>query len=413
MKSRLTLVLLLAQFAHAQPAKPGHWVATWGTAQLLVRPLPPATPPATPPAKQAPAAQGFTNQTVRMVVRTSIGGQRLRIKVENAFNSAPVTIGAAHIALRAKDSEIVAASDRALTFNGKPGCILSPGVVRLSDPVDLKVAPLTDLAVSLYFPGETGPPTSHGTGLHTTYISREGDFTGQPAIADAATTLSYYYLAAVDVEAPAGAAALVTFGDSITDGTASTPNSDHNWPSLLAARLAKNKKTASVGVANMGIGGNRVLYDGSGASALARLDRDVLSQSGVKWVMLLEGINDIGRVGTNTPEAPTADGLIAAYKQLIEIAHTHGIAVIGCTLTPYEGAGYSREPGEAVRQAVNTFIRTGGAFDAVVDFEAATRDSGNPKRFRAAFDPGDHLHPNDAGYQAMADAVDLAIFTRK
>jgi lysophospholipase L1-like esterase len=413
MKSRLTLVLLLAQFAHAQPAKPGHWVATWGTAQLLVRPLPPATPPATPPAKQAPAAQGFTNQTVRMIVRTSIGGQRLRIKVENAFNSAPVTIGAAHIALRAKDSEIVAASDRALTFNGKPGCILSPGVVRLSDPVDLKVAPLTDLAVSLYFPGETGPPTSHGTGLHTTYISREGDFTGQPAIADAATTLSYYYLAAVDVEAPAAAAALVTFGDSITDGTASTPNSDHNWPSLLAARLAKNKKTASVGVANMGIGGNRVLYDGSGASALARLDRDVLSQSGVKWVMLLEGINDIGRVGTNTPEAPTADGLIAAYKQLIEIAHTHGIAVIGCTLTPYEGAGYSREPGEAVRQAVNTFIRTGGAFDAVVDFEAATRDSGNPKRFRAAFDPGDHLHPNDAGYQAMADAVDLAIFTRK
>jgi lysophospholipase L1-like esterase len=413
MKSRLTLVLLLAQFAHAQPAKPGHWVATWGTAQLLVRPLPPATPPATPPAKQAPAAQGFTNQTVRMIVRTSIGGQRLRIKVENAFNSAPVTIGAAHIALRAKDSEIVAASDRALTFNGKPGCILSPGVVRLSDPVDLKVAPLTDLAVSLYFPGETGPPTSHGTGLHTTYISREGDFTGQPAIADAATTLSYYYLAAVDVEAPAAAAALVTFGDSITDGTASTPNSDHNWPSLLAARLAKNKKTASVGVANMGIGGNRVLYDGSGASALARLDRDVLSQSGVKWVMLLEGINDIGRVGTNTPEAPTADDLIAAYKQLIEIAHTHGIAVIGCTLTPYEGAGYSREPGEAVRQAVNTFIRTGGAFDAVVDFEAATRDSGNPKRFRAAFDPGDHLHPNDAGYQAMADAVDLAIFTRK
>jgi lysophospholipase L1-like esterase len=348
-----------------------------------------------------------------MIVRTSIGGQRLRIKVENAFNSAPVTIGAAHIALRAKDSEIVAASDRALTFNGKPGCILSPGVVRLSDPVDLKVAPLTDLAVSLYFPGETGPPTSHGTGLHTTYISREGDFTGQPAIADAATTLSYYYLAAVDVEAPAAAAALVTFGDSITDGTASTPNSDHNWPSLLAARLAKNKKTASVGVANMGIGGNRVLYDGSGASALARLDRDVLSQSGVKWVMLLEGINDIGRVGTNTPEAPTADDLIAAYKQLIEIAHTHGIAVIGCTLTPYEGAGYSREPGEAVRQAVNTFIRTGGAFDAVVDFEAATRDSGNPKRFRAAFDPGDHLHPNDAGYQAMADAVDLAIFTRK
>ena len=414
MKMRLTLVLVLAQFAmHAQTAKGDHWVATWGTAQLLVRPQPPATPPATP-AQQAPGAAGFQNQTVRMVVRTSIGGQRLRIKVENAFGSVPVTIGTAHIALRAKDSEIVAGSDRALTFSGKPGCILSPGVVRLSDPVDLKVPALTDLAVSLYFPGVTGPPTAHGTGLHTTYVSKEGDFTGQSAIADAAfTTLSYYYLAAVDVQAPAAAAALVTFGDSITDGALSTPNSNRNWPSLLAARLATNKKTGMIGVANMGIGGNRVLYDGSGASALARFDRDVLSQSGVKWVMLLEAINDIGRVGTPSPEAPTADDLIAAYRQIIEIAHTHGIKVIGCTLTPYEGAGYSREPGEAIREAVNTFIRTGGAFDAVVDFEAATRDSANPKRFRAEFDPGDHLHPNDAGYQAMANAVDLSIFTRK
>jgi lysophospholipase L1-like esterase len=414
MKLRLTLPLLLAQstsqLLHGQAPKADHWVATWGTAEMLVRPQPPATPPA----QQAPGAAGFHNQTVRMVVRTSIGGRRLRIKLENAFGSAPVEIGAAHLALRAKDSEIVAGSDRALTFSGRPGCILSPGVVRLSDPVDLSAPALTDLAVSLFFPGETGPPTSHGTGLHTTYISKEGDFTGRPAIDDAArTTLAYYWLAALDVEAPAGAAALVTFGDSITDGTASTANTDHNWPSLLAERLAKNKKTAMIGVANMGISGNRVLYDGAGSSALARFDRDVLSQSGVRWVMLLEGINDIGRVGTPSPEAPTADDLIAAYRQIVAIAHTHGLKVIGCTLTPYEGAGYSREPGEAVREAVNTFIRTGGEFDAVVDFEAATRDQANPKRFRASFDPGDHLHPNDAGYQAMADAVDLAIFTRK
>jgi lysophospholipase L1-like esterase len=406
MKLRLTMPLLLAQstsqLLYGQAPKADHWVATWGTAEMLVRP------------QQAPAAAGFHNQTVRMVVRTSIGGRRLRIKVENAFGSAPVEIGAAHIALRAKDSEIVAGSDRALTFSGRPGCILSPGVVRLSDPVDLNVPALTDLAVSLFFPGETGPPTVHGTGLHTTYISKEGDFTGRPAIDDpASTVLSYYWLAAVDVEAPAGAAALVTFGDSITDGTASTTNADHSWPALLAARLAKNKKTAMIGVANMGISGNRVLYDGAGSSALARFDRDVLSQSGVRWVMLLEGINDIGRVGTPSPEAPTADDLIAAYRQIVAIAHTHGLKVIGCTLTPYEGAGYSREPGEAVREAVNTFIRTGGEFDAVVDFEAATRDQANPKRSRASFDPGDHLHPNDAGYQAMADAVDLGIFTRK
>jgi lysophospholipase L1-like esterase len=410
MKLRLTLFLLVAQFAaEAQTAKTDHWVATWGTAESLVQPKPPATPPS----QQASGAAGFKNQTVRMVARTSIGGQRLRIKVENAFGSAPVEIGAAHIALRSKDSEIVAGSDRVLAFNGKPGCILSPGVERVSDPVDLKIPALADLAVSLYFPGETGPPTSHGVGLHTTYISKEGDSTGQASIPDAATSYSYYYLAAIDVQAPAGAAALVTFGDSITDGAVSTANTDHSWPALLAARMAKNKKTAMIGVANMGISGNRVLYDGSGASALARFDRDVLSQSGVKWVMLLEGINDIGRVGTPSPEAPTAEDLIAAYRQFVELAHTHGIKAIGCTLTPYEGAGYAREPGEAVREAVNTFIRTGGLFDAVVDFDAATRDATNPKRFRAAFDPGDHLHPNDAGYQAMADAVDLSIFTRR
>jgi lysophospholipase L1-like esterase len=416
MNQRWMLALALCQFASAplpaQTAKPEHWVATWGTAQLLVRPQPPAAPAAAP-AQQAPGARGFNNQTIRMVVRASIGGPRLRIKLASAFGSSPVTVGSAHIALRAKDSEIVPGSDRALTFGGKPGCKLGPGVVLLSDAVDLNLAPLSELALSLYFPGETGPPTTHSTGLHTTYVSREGDLTGQAAMADATITQSYYWLAGVDVLAPAKAALLVTFGDSITDGTASTPNTDRNWPSLLAARLVHNKKTALIGVANMGIGGNRVLYDGTGASALARLDRDVLSQSGVKWVMLLEGINDIGRVGTNTPEAPTAEELIAAYRQLIERAHTHGVKVIGCTLTPYEGAGYSREPGEAVRQAVNAWIRTGGLFDGVVDFEAATRDPANPKRFRADFDPGDHLHPNDKGYQAMADAVDLAIFSRK
>jgi len=411
MKLRLTPVLIAGLFASSALSAQDHWVATWATAQLLVRPPAPATPPANA-AAPAPGARGFNNQTVRMVVRTSIGGRRLRIKVSNAFGGSPVTIGAAHIALRAKDSEIVPKSDRTLTFDGKPGCILSPGVLRLSDPVDLDVEPLTDLAISLYLPGDTGPPTIHASGLHTAYISKEGDFTGRPAIADAANSLSYYWLAAVDVLAPAGAATVVTFGDSITDGTASSPNGNHNWPSLLAARLARNKATSMIGVANVGIGGNRVLYDGNGASALARLDRDALTQSGVKWIMLLEGINDIGRVGTPTPEAPAADDLIAAYKQFIDRAHTQGIKVIGCTLTPYEGAGYAREAGEAVREAVNNFIRTGGAFDAVVDFEAATRDPANPKHLRSNI-TSDNLHPNDTGYQMMADSVDLTIFTRK
>ena len=347
-----------------------------------------------------------------MMVRASLGGRRLRVKLENAFGNAPVEIAAAHIALRSKDSAIVEGSDRPLAFNGKPGCTLQPGVVLLSDPVDLSINPLADLAVSLYFPGDTGLPTSHGTALHTTYVGA-GDLTGSASLADAATTQSYYWLAAIDVDAPASAGAIVTFGDSITDGARSTTETNHAWPALLAARLAAKKETADFGVANEGIGGNRVLHDGAGASALARLDRDVFSQSGVKWLMVLEGINDIGHGFTTPGESLTAEDLIAAHRQIIEQAHAHGIRVIGCTLTPYEGAGYSREGGEAVREALNNWIRTGGAYDAVVDFEAATRDPQNPKRYRAEFDPGDHLHPNDAGYQAMADAIDLGIFTGK
>jgi lysophospholipase L1-like esterase len=285
-------------------------------------------------------------------------------------------------------------------------------MVILSDPVDLNAPPLADLAVSLYFPGETGPPTSHATGLHTTYIA-DGDLTGQAAIPGDVTAQSYYVLAGIEVLAPADASLIVAFGDSITDGARSTPETNHAWPALLAARLAAKKDTAHFAVANMGIGGNRLLRDGTGVSALARFDRDVLSQSGVKWVVVLEGINDIGREASTPTEAVTADEVIGAYKQLIERAHTHGIKVIGATLLPYEGANYSRETGEAVRESANQWIRSSGAFDAVVDFEAATRDPNNPKHIRADFDPGDHLHPNDAGYQAMADAFDLGIFTGK
>jgi lysophospholipase L1-like esterase len=409
----------------AQPAGQEHWVATWGTAQQLIRTPPPATPPAattaaavprTPPPgraqQQAIALNGFKNQTVRMVLRTSIGGSRLRVTVANTFGGTPVVVGAAHVALRAKESEIVPGSDRALTFNGKPGCTIGPGMVILSDPVDLSVPVLGDLTVSLYFPGETGPPATHATGLHTTYISKEGDTTGAASMPEAITTQSYYFLAGVDVMAPADTSLIVAFGDSITDGSLSTPNTDRSWPARLAVRLAADKRTASLAIVNMGIGGNRLLRDMTGASALARLDRDVLSQAGVKWLVLIEGINDIGRGSTMPGEAVTADELIGAYRQIIERARTHGIKVIGGTLTPFEGAGYAREDGEVIRQAVNQWIRTGGAYDAVVDFEAATRDPANPKRFRPEFDPGDHLHPNDAGYQAMADAVDLAIFMR-
>jgi lysophospholipase L1-like esterase len=409
MKMRPAVVAALVVSCAFAQSRQDHWVATWTTPQPLFRNPTAGGGRAPANASQAINASGFHDQTVRMIVHTSIGGSKLRIKLASPFGSAPVKIGTAHVALRSKGAEIMPASDRPLSFNGKPGCMLGPGMVILSDPVNLTVPTQGDVAVSLYLPGETGPPAAHN-GLHTAYVSKEGDETGAAAIADATPASSYYWLSAVDVLADRKAAVIVTLGDSITEGARSTPDTDRMWPAVLAARLAANKKTAEIAVANMGIGGNRVLRDGAGASALARFDRDVLSQSGVKWVMLLEGINDIGH---GDVEPLSADDLIGAYQQMIERAHTHGIGAIGCTLTPYEGAGYSRPEGEVIRETVNNWIRTSGAFDAVVDFEAVTRDPNQPKHLRADFDPGDHLHPNDAGYRAMGEAIDLDIFTGK
>jgi lysophospholipase L1-like esterase len=353
-----------------------------------------------------------------MILRTSIGGRRARVRFSNAFGSTPVTVGAAHLARRATEASIDPASDRALTFAGRQSFTMMPGVVVVSDPVDIDVPALGDLAISLYLPDDTGNPTTHATGLRPTYVSTEGDFTGRAELPLAGTTQQYYWLASIEVVAPAESSAIVAFGDSITDGARSTPDTNNSWPALLASRLRANKATANIGVVNEGIGGNRLLTDATGlagVSALARFDRDVLSHPGVKWLMILEGINDIGTLGAATPPATpvTSEALIWALQQMIDRAHAHGIKVVGCTLTPYEGAGYARENGEIIRDAVNRWIRSSGAFDAVVDFEAATRDPSNPKRFRSEFDPGDHLHPNDAGYKAMADAIDLTIFTAK
>jgi lysophospholipase L1-like esterase len=423
----LQLLVVHGQSATPRPAAAqGNWIPTWGTAQQMLRVVPatpppaPATPPAaapqTPPANAPlPPLQTLRNQTVRMALRTSIGGKRLRVKLAAAFNTPPVEIGAAHIAIRSSESGIVAGSDRVLTFGGRAAFKLSPGAIVVSDPVDLTVAPLTDLAVSLYFPGETGPPTTHAAAHRPTYISPEGDFTGKPDIPGATLRTSYYWLASVEVDAPRDTALIVAFGDSITDGSRSTPDTHNTWPALLAARLAANKPTSHLAIVNMGIGGNRVLTDGAafaGVSALARLDRDVLSQRGVKWLIVLEGINDIGNstAGNGNSGPLSAEELIWGHQQIVNRARQLGIKVAGATLTPYEGAAYFREEGEKMRQAVNAWIRTSGAYDAVIDFDAATRDPANPRRIRPEFDPGDHLHPNDAGYQAMAKAVDLRMF---
>jgi lysophospholipase L1-like esterase len=348
-----------------------------------------------------------------MIARTSIGGRRIRVHISNDFGAAALKVGTAHVALRDKGSSIVAGSDRALTFSGKASCVVPPGAQMISDPVDLQVPALADLAISVYVPGETGPATQHATGLHTGYVSKAGDFTSAPSFADATTTQSWFLVSGVDVMAPPDAAAIVAFGDSITDGATSTPDTNRSWPSLLAERLQANPATARIAVVNQGISGNQVLRDGAGVSALARFDRDVLSQAGVKWVIVLESINDIGqrlRANANPADLISADDLIAGLRQLIERAHTHGIKAIGATLTPYEGAAYYSEQGEVVRQAVNQWIRTGGEFDAVVDFDAATRDAANARTIRADYNIRDHLHPNDAGYKAMADAIDLSWF---
>ena len=397
-------VLVLPRSVAAQD----RWVPTWAASP---QPLPaPFAQAAGAPAPPPRIDRSFSNQTVRMVVRTSLSGRRVRVQLSNAYGASALRIGAAHIALHGKESEIVAGSDRALTFSGKPAATIPPGALLVSDPVDLNVARLGDAVVSVYVPDETGVPTLHNGALHTTYVSKPGDFTGQPSIADATTTRSWYWLASVDVLAPAEAGLVVAFGDSITDGATSTPDTNSSYPAVLAQRIAKNMPAANIAVVDEGIAGNRLLRDLVGTNALARFDRDVLSQNGVKWMILLEGINDIGR---STPQdgMVTAEDVMAADRQIIERAHMHGIKVMGATLTPYEGAAYYTEAGETIREAINAWIRTGGAFDA---------SRGLLKRPCAipiipAKSGPNSISPitcirTDAGYKAMAEAIASFLF---
>jgi lysophospholipase L1-like esterase len=363
--------------------------------------------------------RALRDQTIRQIVRVSLGGNSVRVVLSNEYGTQPLVIGAAHVALAgaAGGTAIQAGTDHALTFGGASGVTIPPGAPAISDPVDLKVASLGSLAVSLYLPTISPATTWHNEGAQTAYISASGDETGAADFKPAQTITSRIFLSEVLVDAPAGARAVVTFGDSITDGAASTADANHRWPDDLAERLAK--AGTNVAVVNEGISGARVLRDRMGDNALARFDRDVLSQPHVDTVILMMGINDIGwpdtiLVPAGEP-APTAADVIAGYKQLIARAHEHHLRILGATLTPFEDTfhgtplfGYYTPAKEEKREAINAFIR-GGAFDGVIDFDAATRDPANPKHIRADFDSGDHLHPQDAGYKAMADAVDLSL----
>ncbi len=381
------------------------WVATWGASP--VAPLPANT-----------TNPGFTNQTVRLVVHTSLGGSEVRVRLSNAFGTESLVVGAAHIALRSMNAGIVSGTDRPLSFGGSGSVTIPPGALMVSDSAKLDVPPLSDLAVSLYLPGPTGQATWHATALTTNYVSRPGDFTGAADMPVDHTVTSWFYLTDVEVKASKETFALVTFGDSITDGTRSTPDTNHRWPNFLAERLSQHHVRFSV--VDEGIAGNRVLHDFVGPNALARFDRDVLTQAGVGYVTVLLGINDIGDISRVlagptglAPQPASADQIIAGHLQMITRAHQQGLKIVGCTLTPFEGAAYFTPEGETKREAVNKFIRTGGAYDGVVDFDAVIRDPGHPARFLPAYDSGDHLHPNDAGYKAMADAIDLSLFKKR
>lgn len=353
------------------------------------------------------------NTTYRNTVRISAGGPSIRVELTNEFGTRPLVIGAVHVALSAGLGAIQPASDHALTFNGQPSVVIPPGAPAVSDPVSFPVPPLASLAVSLYLPDQQlSETTCHASGMTTTFIT-EGNNTAAETVTDARTVSSWCFVKAIAVStSDANAAAIVCFGDSITDGAHSTPNTNHRWPDILAARLQADPKTANLSVLNEGIGGNRLLHDVAGQNALARFDRDVLAQSGARYVIVLEGINDIGR--TTQPRAPgdevTVPELILAYTQLVTRAHAHGLKVYGATLTPYMGANYSSAKGEQMREAVNQWIRTGGVFDGVIDFEKATQDPARPTVFAADADSGDHLHPGDAGYEKMGNAVDLSLF---
>lgn len=387
-----------------------HWVGTWA-----------ASPHAPSPGFQDFPSQiiEFDNQTVRQIVRASVGGDRARIRLANTFGEIPLVIGAAHIALRDAEAHIVPDSDRALTFSGNPGITIPPGALALSDPVTLDILPLAELAVSVYLPEPTTSTTTHSLALQTNYVAPEGDVTAEVDMPVDETMPSWVFLTGVDVAAADPTGVVVTLGDSITDGYGSTPETYRRWPDVLAERLATERDEPAMAVLNAGINGNRLLHDdpgepnlGFGPSALARLDRDVLARPGVTHLIVFEGINDIGLplFFGGADQAVSAAEMIGALRQIAERAHERGIVVLGATITPFGGSAYFTPEGEDTRQAVNTWIRSGGAFDAVLDFDAVVRDPNEPARLLAAYDTGDHLHMNDAGYTALADSIDLSLF---
>ncbi|HTR13263.1 MAG TPA: SGNH/GDSL hydrolase family protein [Roseiarcus sp.] len=358
--------------------------------------------------------RNFWNQTLREVASISLGGKQVRLVLSNLYGTTPLPISAAHVALAGADGAIQPGSDHAVTFDGQPGVLIPPGAEWISDPVAFQVDPLSKLAVSLYFSGVTPVTTSHWEGRDTAYISA-GNTVGDETIKPSSTMTAKPILTGILVDAPADAKAVVTFGDSITDGDGSKVDQTHRWPDFLAKRI--KDAGLPMTVVNEGISGARVLTDRMGVNALARMDHDVIAQPRASTVILMMGINDIGwpqMVLDPGAKEPTAKEITDGYHQLIERAHAHGLRILGATLTPFEDTfkggpleGYYNEDKEKIRVAVNDWIRTSGEFDGVIDFDAIVRDPANPKHTKAEYNSGDNLHPNDAAYEAMAGSINL------
>jgi lysophospholipase L1-like esterase len=385
---------------------PAAWTGSWASAQMV------------PNAKDALPSADLTGATLRQTLRLSIGGDQIRVRLSNVFGTEPLRLMSVHVAraVAAGSARIDPATDRALAFSGASEVTIPAGAEYLSDPIAFPATPLTSLAVSLRFAGAPAQQTSHPGSRTTSWIAA-GDQVAAADLPGAKAVDHWYHLSGVDVLRPAGES-VVTFGDSITDGYGVTTNGDNRWPDGLAARLQADPRTRGVGVLNLGIGGNRLLLDGTGPNAMARFERDVLAQSRVKSVIVLEGVNDLGTLTRDQPVSAEAHAdlvarIIAAYEQMIQRARQRGVRIYGATIMPYGGSAYYHPDAANARdrQAINAWIRTPGHFDAVIDFDAVMRDPAQPDRLLPAYDSGDHLHPSIAGYKVMADAVPLDLFT--